>query len=371
MNAAPALSTESTVEIAVGAEVLRFPAVWLRDNCDCAACVDRGSGQKLFGIEDLPEDLSVTGVEASGDAVIVHFGPDGHRGWFTREWLADHRLDADPVDPRTEDAKTLWRAADIDLATATGSWPRFADDPAHRAHCLDALLRLGFVRLTEVPVRPDEVLAVAAGFGFVRETNYGRRFDVMAVPEATNLAFTDQPITPHTDNPYRDPVPTLQLLHCLANEADGGDSGLVDGFAVAAGLRAADPVAFELLTRTPVTFRYRADGVDLAATAPLIGLDARGRIRAIRYNNRSTQPVRLRADEVPAFYAAYRRFAVALADPAWQLNLRLAPGDCLIFDNTRLLHARTGFSGAGRRHLQGCYADVDAAESQWRVLDGA
>jgi Gamma-butyrobetaine hydroxylase-like, N-terminal/Taurine catabolism dioxygenase TauD, TfdA family len=27
---------------------------------------------------------------------------------------------------------------------------------------------------------------------------------------------------PHTDNPYRDPVPTVQLLHCLSTADDGG-----------------------------------------------------------------------------------------------------------------------------------------------------
>jgi hypothetical protein len=32
----------------------------------------------------------------------------------------------------------------------------------------------------------------------------------------------------------RDPVPTVQLLHCLHNAADGGDSGFVDGFHAAA-----------------------------------------------------------------------------------------------------------------------------------------
>jgi gamma-butyrobetaine dioxygenase len=47
-------------------------------------------------------------------------------------------------------------------------------------------------------------------------------------------------IGPHTDNPYRDPVPTVQMLHCLASAAEGGDSGLVDGFAAARLMRAED-----------------------------------------------------------------------------------------------------------------------------------
>ena len=70
------------------------------------------------------------------------------------------------------------------------------------------------------------------------------------------------------------PVPTVQLLHCLDNAADGGDSGFVDGFHAAAALR--------------------------------------------------------------------------------------------------VLHARTGFTqAAGRRHLQGCYADLDGVESAVAVGERA
>jgi alpha-ketoglutarate-dependent taurine dioxygenase len=29
------------------------------------------------------------------------------------------------------------------------------------------------------------------------------------------------------------------------------------------------------------------------------------------------------------------------------LTFRLAPGDCVVFDNTRILHARTGFASTG------------------------
>ena len=71
----------------------------------------------------------------------------------------------------------------------------------------------------------------------------------------------------------------------------------------------------------------------------------------------------------PAGYI--RAWAELLAEPARQLNLRLAPGDCLVFDNTRVLHARTAFSlsaGSPGRHLQGCYADLDGLASTLAVL---
>jgi gamma-butyrobetaine dioxygenase len=180
---------------------------------------------------------------------------------------------------------------------------------------------------------------------------------------------------PHTDNPYRDPVPTVQLLHCLSAADDGGgDTGLVDGFAAAAALRAGDAEAFDVLTGTAVPFGYIDKETELRASQPLIQLSPRGRIRGVRFNNRSAQPLRLPYAEVTAFYRAYRRWAELLARPERQLNLRLAPGDCLVFDNTRVLHARTAFSltpgspGSPGRHLQGCYADLDGLASTLAVL---
>ena len=91
----------------------------------------------------------------------------------------------------------------------------------------------------------------------------------------------------------------------------------------------------------------------------------------MRFNNRSARPLRLPYPEVAPFYAAYRQWAELLAQPGRQLTLRLAPGDCLVFDNTRILHARTAFTvGASSpgRHLQGCYADLDGLASTLAVL---
>ncbi len=82
-----------------------------------------------------------------------------------------------------------------------------------------------FFLLSNVPCQPGTVLTVAGSMGYVRETNYGRLFDVRVEATPANLAFTGLPIAPHTDNPYRDPVPTVQLLHCLASAVEGGDSG--------------------------------------------------------------------------------------------------------------------------------------------------
>ena len=350
----------------------RYPAIWLRDNCACTDCAVPGSGQKLFGITDLPRpgELHIERIDQGSDGTVtVVFAPDGHLSRFELAWLEEHRPGRTLAhDDRAEDAKLLWQAADLADAVPEAGWQAFAEDPAERARCLESLLVKGFVLLHGVPVRDRAVLEVAEVFGFVRKTNYGELFEVRVEENPANLAFSSLPITPHTDNPYRDPVPTIQLLHCLTNAAEGGDSGLVDGFHAAARLRREQPEAFEVLTRTPVTFRYRDAEADLAATNPLIGLDPIGRIKQIRFNNRSMRPVALPPEEIAAFYEAYRAFAELLYDEAAQLNFRLEPGDCVIFDNTRTLHARTGFTASGHRHLQGCYADLDSAASALSVL---
>ena len=113
------------------------------------------------------------------------------------------------------------------------------------------------------------------------------------------------------------------------------------------------------------------------------------------------QPVRLPPAEAEAVYGAYRAWAEIVARPEFALHLRLTPGDCLVFDNTRILHARTAFApapsqspdsapgstsstatstdsdaspgasaspGSGERHLQGCYADLDGLLSTLAVL---
>ena len=74
------------------------------------------------------------------------------------------------------------------------------------------------------------------------------------------------------------------------------------------------------------------------------------------------------SQELRDFYLAYRAFASILLRPALTLRFSLQPGDCVVFDNTRVLHSRTGFAASGHRHLQGCYADLDGTESAAAVL---
>jgi gamma-butyrobetaine dioxygenase len=361
------------LELAADGRTLRFPAGWLRDNCPCPLCLDPVTGQRLHDITDIPEDCAVATTSDEPEHIVVTFAPDGHSSRFSRAWLTGHALDGyGDSDPRA-DGKQLWRKADLDGRIPEGDWRAYLENPGYRADRLRDVMRKGFVMLRDVPVAAGTVLTVARTFGYVRETNYGALFDVRVEPAPENLAFTSSEITPHTDNPYRDPVPTVQLLHCLRSAGPGdvgagGESGLVDGFMAAAILRDEDPEAFAVVTGTMCSFGYTDNGTELRACQPLIHLDPRGRVRGIRFNNRSALPLRAPYDEVLAFYAGYRRWAALLRRDELRVEFTLKPGDCLIFDNTRVLHARTAFTATEPRHLQGCYADLDGLESTVAVL---
>ena len=379
-DAAQASAVNGELVLAVDGGELRYPAIWLRDNCPCADCADPLSGQKLHDITDLAPECAVTEVRQTDNSkmeeqyadnskkLTVLFEPDGHVGEFSVGWLLDNTLDGRAAGA---DGPRLWDGpGDLDLAKT--SWAAYATEARERERVLNAVAGDGFALLTGVPTEPGMVLSVAESFGFVRETNYGRLFDVRIEPAPGNLAFTSREILPHTDNPYRDPVPTLQLLHCLRVADEGGDTGLVDGFAAARALSAEDPAAYQTLTSTAVSFEYIDKAAELRTSQPLIQLGPGGpaanSVRAVRFNNRSIRAIRLPYQQVTAFYAAYRKWAELLARPERRLQLRLAPGDCLIFDNTRILHARTAFSVTGSRHLQGCYADMDGLASTLAIL---
>jgi [2-(trimethylamino)ethyl]phosphonate dioxygenase len=345
-----------------------YPAIWLADNRPDRR--DRPDGQRLFDAIDLPDGIVLRSAAVTADGTVeVDLAGFETPARFEAAWLRAHALDpASRAERRRR--PVLWDAG-LAAAPPAGNYAAILAEDGARAKWLRQVHDHGFGLLRGVPTEPGMVCKVVEIFGCVRETNYGRLFDVVAVEKAQNLAFTALSLGNHTDNPYREPVPQLQLLHCLEAAAEGGESVVVDGFAAAERLRREAPDAFILLTRRAVPFRYVEPGkVDLRSRAPLIELDAEGELAAVRYNNRSIAPFDLGPDEVEPFYDAYRRFGRLLHDPDLTVGFRLAPGDLFIVDNRRVLHGRRGFS-AGRRWLQGCYTDTDGLTSTLFSLEAA
>jgi len=350
----------------------RFPLIWLRDHCACSACRHPQTRERLFRIIDIPEDVPAPAVAITpAGALQVDWPPmgahDAHRSVFDPGWLRQ-RIPGDA----TVAARSQHHFWDAGMA---GSLPtvahgQFMHDEAGLAQWLRALERYGAVVVTCGPTEEDEVLRAAERVGWPRETNFGRIFDVVSQPDPNNAAFTAEALEPHVDLPNWQRAPDVQLLYCMTNEATGGASLLVDGFAVAEALREQDPAAFELLATVPVNFRFQDEASDIAHRAPVIGLDADGHVSEIRFNNWIRDTLDLSAERATAFYRAYRRFWQLLRDPRYMIRLSLAAGEMLAFDNLRVLHGREAFDpNTGYRRLQGTYLDRDPLRSRLRVLE--
>lgn len=344
-------------------------AMWLRDHCQMPESRDPANGQRLLNITDIPLETSIRSVDWDQDGVAVDFNPEDHRSVFPATWLLEHCYCLNrQQDNRSETGKTLWQKSDFESGLNWHDYQEYRTSATVKKQALAEVDQLGFTLLSNVPAEPGKVLDVIETFGFVRETNYGRLFEVRAEVNAINLAYTNLGLGCHLDNPYRDPVPGLQLLHCLESSTEGGESVLQDGFRAASILRQEHPESFDVLTGQWINYRFQSQDADLLSRVPMIEVNDLGEVIKVRYNNRSIDALRVPRDKVASFYQAYRRFAEILEREELQIEFRLDPGDLILFDNTRVLHARRAYSQGGQRHLQGAYSDLDGLYSTLYTL---
>jgi gamma-butyrobetaine dioxygenase len=341
----------------VGSDPVRFPALWLYDQSSDG----RGwsTGQRLGDIADMPENPAIESVSRQADALEIRWTGEKQPSLVAIAWLES------VIRPEARPLPRCWKA-DHGLEWHWADYRSVQANHADRADWLEALLCDGIAFLRGVPMVEAEVLRAAALLGYVIETNYGRLFQVRPEPAPDNLAYTGLALGLHTDNPYREPVPGYQLLHCLVCNAEGGESVFADGFAVAGKLRTEDPSAFRALAGIPVDFRYRDATAELAARRTPITLDWEGQVARIHWNTRSMSTVTLPLDRAEEFYRVWRTFAGMLRGPEFARRVRLQPGELVAFDNGRVLHGRTGFTG--ERLLEGCYVGRDGVASSLAVL---
>lgn len=351
---------------------MRFHALWLRDNSPDTATRDPGNGQRLITMKDLPAETMVQSASVSAEGIEITFAPGGVSACYDPDWLAAHGYDKPRSAQLLPEHAESWDAA-LMGQVPSGHFPELCSKTPALRDWLSHIRRYGFAKLTGLPVESGNLFKIVDLFGYVRETNYGRHFEVRTEVNPVNLAFTGLGLQAHTDNPYRDPVPTIQVLSCLENSAQGGENMVVDGFACAERLRREDPEGFALLARHSVRFDYAGEaGVRLQSLRPMIELAPEGHLVCIRFNSRSIAPLTtVPFDDMPAYYAAYRRLSDIIDDPAMEVTFKLEPGEAFVVDNTRVLHARKGYSGAGNRWLQGCYADKDALLSKLSAIEAA
>ncbi|KAI9681174.1 MAG: hypothetical protein M1817_002456 [Caeruleum heppii] len=367
----------------------QYDYIFLRDACPCSSCVDPSTKQKLFQTSDIPSNVTAAyvGVSERGSLEIqwsndIEGYPESHTTELDGDFFRRYSSLRSRVRSRYNDQRqTLWDSAMMESDVLWVDYKAYMTSEDAFFHSLQHLSNYGLIFLNNVPNEENAVEWIGGRIGQLRDTFYGRTWDVRSVPSAKNVAYTNQYLGPHMDLLYFANPPTLQLLHCIKNSAIGGSSLFSDAFRAATHLRLSSPMLFNALSTFPVTYHYVNDNQHYHFTRPTLELEPhsytdRPRLANVNYSPPFQAPfeINIGSDDLGAqlrqYLAAIKTFAAQVESPESLYETRLEPGQCVIFNNRRVLHARTAFelnSGRGERWLKGAYVDGDPFWSKLRV----
>ncbi|MDC0232543.1 TauD/TfdA family dioxygenase [Pelagibacteraceae bacterium] len=334
--------------------------LWLRERMTEPEFLDSNNYQRLYEPSLIAQNIRIKNFSIEKDILKIKFSDGSEGSFFLNALLVE--LKQKDIIPE----KKPWKNEFVNL-------PIYDFNSLNEVKVFQNLLsdfqELGFVIVKNTSAEEGTVIKFAEMFGPVRTTNFGKHFDVVSKPKANDLAYTNLGIKAHTDNPYRKPMPGIQILHCISNEAKGGDSSLVDGYAVAEYLKIYEPEMFQILTTTNVLFKFVDKDIILENYSKLIELDHNGKYLQSTFSGRLDYVPYLEPPQLEKFYAARKKLFHLYESEEFELNFRLDSGMLMMFDNIRVLHGRTEYDiNTGFRHLQGCYIDHDSTEGKLRRL---
>jgi len=327
-----------------------FHYFWLRHNCDC--CRHPLTRERTICSSSIALELQPLSVTLQPDArsIEVVWNESGgiHRSVYALQWLREHAyaLNRSELPPPSGDLSLLEVVSD---QIPSG---KLADV------CFDYLQRRGAVVVRGAGGDTEALIEAFVATGLqVIETHFGRiedlRTDNTTNRNTDQLGYTDARVDLHTDQPFLDEPPRYQLLHCMQPATAGGENRIVDAAQAAVYLRSVDRGAFNMLATVPVRFHRRQKAFERVHDSPIIELRRGGEFFRVRSSYFTVAPHRIPFEQMEQWYRAYNNFTEIVMDARHQYRFTLQGGDFVMYDNYRMLHARTGFSGP--RWLRGVY----------------
>ena len=350
-----------------------FHPLWLRHQCNCAACGTPITALRGLRLHHIPSDIAFQIVAHDAQRVELVWSNDDHRSRYTALWLRDHCY-SDAERQRRRHRPVLW---DRRIHNDPPSADRRACEASaeHRLAMLECLRDYGFCRIGNAPTDASEAGRLINLVGQQRQSHYGT-YTLSKKAAVDNVGDITDPLDPHVDETYRLSTIGITVFQVLRPSANGGHSTLVDGFEAVRRLKQAYPDDFELLTRVPITGSRRDQAQNsggqvkwYTATMPVIRLDFDGEVSGLRCNERQIMPLDLPARLIEPCYRALKHLYEILYDPDLRVTFELSAGEGLIFDNQRVLHGRTGFTPEDPpRSVLTSSVDIEEFHSSLRLL---
>ncbi|MEZ4448539.1 MAG: TauD/TfdA family dioxygenase [Nannocystaceae bacterium] len=347
---------DTWLRVDLGGSTGDFHYRWLRHNCPCD--VHPTTRERTLCSSQIAEGIAPRAARRVAYALEVTW-PDGHVSDFPIEWLRARAYAVDTgLQPPYADLASLL------VDAAPGDLQGLARAAMARIQAAGAAV---FRRPVDAPASDPEaetepLIAAFESLGLaVIPTHFGRiedlRTDNTTNQNTDQLGYTDAPVDLHTDQPFIADPPRFQLLHCVRAADEGGDNLLADARSIFRYLEATDARAAEVLATVPLRFHRKQARFESVVDSPMIARrgDDDFQIRASYF---TLAPHRAPFAAMAELYRAHDAFVRMLRDPRYHARVGLRPGEWLIYDNHRCLHARTGFTGA--RWLRGVYFDRPA-----------
>jgi gamma-butyrobetaine dioxygenase len=351
---------ESSLNI-TNERALRFelPYLWIRDNCPCNECRVQETQEKRFMLDSVPVDLKPTSVSLKQSNIIV-------------VWSDDHKTSINLQDieflkkPRRPE-KVLWNN---DFTPNYYDWDDFLQKNDTAIDAFSNFVSKGAICIKNAPCIPNSLEDLSPRLGPIREVLFDRIHNVSVDGHIYNIAHTSLAVPPHNDFASYSWQPSVQALHMLANEAEGGESILVDGYSVVRDLRIDFPNFFNILSTFLVPFREFDEENETYANEPIIRLDANNEIAGFRFSNQLMQMIDPQKKNIDLFYEAYHELCKRVNSKKYKSKFRLEAGDILLVSAHRILHGRNEFKLNGKRHLQDAYYEMDNIENNFFLYRG-
>lgn len=342
-----------------------FNYYWLRDNCPSS--FDPETRERAFDIFGLPAAPRPAAARVEADTLVIEWSGEDHTSHHPLALLAEHARGERRHDP-ADLPRTPWYADHHPDITRV-SQPCLLASEAERRRWMEALLVEGVAIVTDMPDTDEALPETALLIGQIRPTFFGPYFDARVHVQPTNLAYTSKALELHTDVPSEEHAPGIQFLHCRANSVAGGLNLFADGTAVADDLRATDPEAFRLLAETDVPFYKEHRGIDMRARQRVIELDRHGEVSGVTISQHMADVFDLPQRVLDDYYPAFVRFGRMLQHERYVMRFTLQAGECITFDNHRVVHGREAYSAtSGERHLRGTYTDRSELWGIYRAM---
>ena len=337
---------------------------WLRERVDGEEFLDKGTQQRLFDPTSLDSKITIDKANINEKFLEIDFN-DGVKSKIDINKLTKEFSNEDSITKYI--TKIKWNSTLKDIKNFEYFENFFESKEMH--DLLVSFYKYGFVVIKNIPTDNNFIVKFANSIGSVRRTNFGEYFNVKSKADPNDLAYTSLELAPHTDNPYRNPVPCIQLLHCIESEVSGGFSTLVDGYTVTEDLKNENPDFYKILSEVKVRFKFIDKDVVLEDWSELIKLNDDKTFKQVRFSPRLDYVPMLDKEKLDLYYKARKKLSEMYNSDKYRIEFKLVPKDLMMMDNYRLLHGRTSFeTKEGNRFLQGCYIDYDSTEGKLRHL---